>query len=342
VTEFRPAHLDSVTFEQALAVLERERPSPLQDHLFRVLSVLIWGAIGLTALYLLLQTPALAPGLASFHFARAAAVFYVLIIPVFVLNWQLVIKLRTAAKMRNRLATSWKRRLMQSFVEKRRQRRLSTLATLALSGLGYVVGSVGVVGLVMELTRNSTDGGARLTVAAVMIVFGISCIFVHFMARGRERIEVIGELRSSLLRQHTAGSETQVAGALYDQITRIERTQIAADRLRSIKAAAAIPAQELFSLKEHRGVHQARVALPPPAAASVQAYIDRLLANPGADGDIQDTADGISHVRVPDTVLEIGFTVDWTAREIKLLSLGSAVDVRSSTSLHQNEGGGER
>jgi hypothetical protein len=51
----RTTHLDSRVSEQALAVLERERPSPREELLFRLLNQLVWGAVGMTALYLLLR-----------------------------------------------------------------------------------------------------------------------------------------------------------------------------------------------------------------------------------------------------------------------------------------------
>lgn len=320
-------------FERALAVLERERPSPREDRLFRLLDLLVWGAVKLTTICLLLQLPVVDLGRASVWIARGAAFVYILIIPVFVLNWQMVLTLRRAARMRRRLTPSWRRRLADRFSARRRQRRLANLATLALSGLGYLVGGLGSLGLFFELIRSPIDV-ARLTLAVVLIVFGLSCVFLHFMARGRERIQVISELRSSLLSDRNAGHETDLEDHLYDEITRIERAQITADRRQSVRAASTTSAVRTFSLKEHRAVHEAKLALVPPAVANVQACIDRLIADP-ADDERYQMRNGVSYARVPDTSLEIGFSVDWDAREIKVLSLGSTTDDGSSVALRQ-------
>jgi hypothetical protein len=156
-----------------------------------------------------------------------------------------------------------------------------------------------------------------------MTVFGLSCIFLHFMARGRERLQIVVELRSSLLGSRNAANETQLAAEDYDEITRIERAQISSDRKRSLRAASDVRLQNPFSSKENRAVRDAKLALAPDSMANVQACIDRLIADPRADVERTQTRDGISFVRVPETSFEIGYSVDWEACEIKILSLGS-------------------
>ena len=156
------------------------------------------------------------------------------------------------------------------------------------------------------------------------MLFGASCWFLDFMTRGRERLEVITELKSSLLGSRNAANETQLAAEDYDEITRLERAQISSDRQRSLKAASTISMDDEFSSKENRAVREAKQALAPAAVAKVQACIDRLTADPRAQNAMKETRDGITYIRVPDTPLEIGFKIDWEAREIKVLSLDSA------------------
>jgi hypothetical protein len=321
----RTTHLDSRVSEQALAVLERERPSPREELLFRLLNQLVWGAVGMTALYLLLRRFEVDEDAAR-PVAWAAAVIYILIIPFFILNWRLVHRLQRAARLRKALAPSLRRRLMDAFTARRGQRRLANLATLALTLLGGVIVLVGVFGLMVELIRfviGDSMVRARLILAAVMTVFGLSCIFLHFMARGRERLQIVVELRSSLLGSRNAANETQLAAEDYDEITRIERAQISSDRKRSLRAASDVRLQNPFSSKENRAVRDAKLALAPDSMANVQACIDRLIADPRADVERTQTRDGISFVRVPETSFEIGYSVDWEACEIKILSLGS-------------------
>jgi hypothetical protein len=186
MAQSRPTYLDAGMFEQALAVLERARPSPRENQLFGLLNLLVWGAVGLTTVYLLLR-------LSVFHIERppvwiawAIALIYIVIIPVFILNWRLVTKLRRAARLRRRLAPSFRRRLMDQFTARRRQRRLANLATLALSLLGYLVAIPALLGLISELFPAETRSILQpIDAFAVATVFGLSCIFLHFMARGR-------------------------------------------------------------------------------------------------------------------------------------------------------------
>lgn len=315
-----PTHLDPAMFEQAWAVLERAQPTPREDLLFRILNFMVWGAVGLTSLFLLLRWRGVPPGGATVWIARTIALVYVLIIPVLLLNWKLVTKLLRAARSRRMLEPSFRRRLAGHFKARRRSHRLANLATLTLSMLGYVVAGAGLLGMISEMLP---DGNApRLRVFTVATVFGLSCVFQHFIARGRERLAVIAELRSSLLAGRTEANESRLTGEQYDEITRIERGQIAADRRRSIKSAAGESLEQTYSSKEHRSVRDAKLALAPETLVKVQACLDRLTARPPLDDETHTRA-GISYVKVPDTSLEMGFTVDSNAREIKVLWLSA-------------------
>src|SRR4029077_14907490 len=129
-------------------------------------------------------------------------------------------------------------------------------------------------------------------------------------------------LKASLLAGRNAANETQLAAEDYDELTRIERAQISADRRRSLKAASGKSLDSQYSSKEHRSVRDAKLALVPETLVKVQACIDRLVAHPPAYDEATQIRDRVSYVRVPDTSLEIGFSVDREAREIKVLSLG--------------------
>jgi hypothetical protein len=342
MAQSRSTHLDRHLFEQALGVLERERPSRLEDRLFRFLNQLVWGALALTALYLLLLWPFGLGQDAARPVARAAALLYILVIPVFLLNWRLVNKLRRAARWRRRLAPTWQSRLMQQFSIRRGQRWLYNLPTLVLSVvLGYPATLVGLVGLFFELIRDPIDR-ARLTVAVAIAVFGLSCIFLHFIARGRERLAVLADLTASLLGSRSAANEGLLTNEQYDEIIKIERAQIVTDRRRSLQAATGEsvlsrivrallfwrkPSRQApdvkYASKESRSVREAKKALAPAVLSRVQACIDRLTSAPRAEARNTQARDGVSYIRVPDTLLELGFTVDWEGREIRLLSLGS-------------------
>jgi len=335
MAQSRPTRLDAGMFEQALAVLDRERPSPRENRFFRLLNLLVWGAFGLTTLFLVLRLSGFPQGRSSVWIAWGIALIYIVIIPVFISNWPLIKKLWRAARLRRRLAPSFRRRLMDQFSARRRQHRIVNFATFVLSLLGYVVAFPALLGLLFELFPDRNFNPPRLTLYAVATMFGLSCIPLHFMARGRERLEVIAELRSSLLGGRNQANETQLAPADYDELTRIERAQISADRRQSVKAMSDKSLETQYSWKEHRAVRDAKLALAPATLVKVQACIDHLIAHPRADDEATQTRDHISYVRVPETSLEIGFSIDREAREIKVLSLGPANREGTSVGLRQ-------
>jgi hypothetical protein len=333
-------HLDAGAFEQALAVLDRAQPSAREDWLFRLLNLAVWGAVTLTAFYLVMHLlPGFEHGSEALWLARAIAVLFVAIVPVFVVNWRLVKKLRTAARQRRRLAPSFRRRLMNRFKARRRQHRLINLATLVLSLVGYVVAVVALLGLIVELLPDPAPlNTGRVTLYSVAVVFGLSCVFLHFMARGRERLQVIAELRSSLLASRSSANDSQLSPEDYDEITRIERGQIAADRRRSVKAAARESLEYAYGLREHRAFREAKLQLSPETLMRVQACIDQLTSGPGAVAGIGRADDATAYIHVPETSLQIGFTVDRDAREIRLLSL-SALTMDGTSSISSGSEG---
>ena len=291
------AQLDVGMFEQALAVLERARPSPREDSLFRLLNLAVWAAVTLTALYLALHRLSdFEHGSESAWIARAIAAIYVFIVPLFIINWRLVNKLRKAARQRRRLAPSFRRRLTDQFAARRRQHRLVNLATLLLCLAGYVVASVALLGLVLELLSDGEPlNTPRVTLYGVAVVFGVSCIFLHFIARGRERLQVITELRSSLLASRSSVNDSQLAAADYDEITRIERGQISSDRRESVKAAARESLEHAYSVKEHRTFREVKLLLTPETLMRVQTCIDRLTDSPDIVSGVIQTDDGRSY-----------------------------------------------
>jgi hypothetical protein len=295
--------------------------------------------VALTGVYLLLRLSAFERGGVSVWIARAIALIGISIIPVFILNWPLVNKLRRAARLRRRLAPSLRRRLMYQFGARRRQRRLANLLTLVLSLMGAFVVLFALLGLVFAVfPEGSRINFPRLTLWAVATVFGLSCVFQHFMARGRERLEVIAELSATLLASRTGANGSQLADADYDEIIRIERAQISADRRQSVKAASRTPPADQYSSREHRAVRDAKLALPPATLVKVQECIDRLGLDPRVDDETGQAPDQVSYLRVPDTSLEIGFSVDWATHEIKILSLGPISHDGTSVGVRQEQG----
>ena len=312
--------LDDATFEHALAVLDRARPSPGQDRLFQLLNLAVWIAVTLAGVYFVLRrTGGLAPGsLAGITIAWAIALVYVAIVPLFVVNWPLVRKLWRAARRQRQLATSLKRRISDQFRVRRRERRLLHLTTFILNIVGLIVAVGALAGVLLAATAGDPVA-PRLALYAVAAVFGVSCMFLHFMARGRERLKVIADLRTTLIAAHDPADERQLTAEAYDEIAHIERGQIAADRRRSVKAASKKSFARTYAAKEHRAVREVKQALPPDTLMRVQACIDTLTRNP--EETASEIRSGVSYTPIPGTTLELGYAVDTGAREIKVLSV---------------------
>jgi hypothetical protein len=331
-------HLSAAAFEQAWAVLERAQPTPREQQLFRILGLLLWSAVALTLLYFIFRSDAQA--FRQLWIARAIALIYICIVPILFLNWRLVRKLWLAARVRRQLETSLRSRITAAFSARWRAHRLINLATFMLSVLGAVVGGIAALGFLSELLPDGVplvDRLPRLTVWAVATVFGVSCILTRFIVTGRERIAAIADLRQTLLANRTDANESRLAAQDYDEITRIERAQIIADRKRSVRAAAKESLEDVYSVKEHRVFRDAKSRLDPDTLVRVQAGLDRLLADPAAVGSAGDRGDAhdaleesgqLRHAPVPGTDLLIRFNVDRQAREILVMSLDRAAGDR--------------
>lgn len=333
------AHLTPRVFEQAQGVLERERLSARELFLFRLLRQFVWGAVALTGLYVLLRVRF---GLDAGELrlvAWAVAALYIAIVPLLVLNSRVVAKLWRTARFQNSLEPVWERRL-KDLVRRHRSRHpieyVTTLLLIVLFGLPALI--IGLGGLILELTGDATLEG--VTIAVVGIMFGLSCLLLRFTAIGRDRLEAVDELRASLLNSRASGSDDrQVPARVYDAIAKLQRQQLAEDRHRVIRSVTETGLRKRYSSREHRSVRDARVELSSEDALKVQSCIDVLTLGPSECRPSR-VVDTVFYLPVDGTSLEIGYTVDHNAREIRILSLGEAQS--SGSDAAGGEGDGER
>ena len=108
------AHLSPQVFEQAQAVLDRERLSARELFLFHLLRQFVWAAVALTGLYVFLRVRVnLDAGELKFV-AWAVAALYIAIVPLLIMNSRVVAKLWRTARFQNSLEPVWERRLKDS------------------------------------------------------------------------------------------------------------------------------------------------------------------------------------------------------------------------------------
>lgn len=313
--------LDPVMLKQAWAVLDRAQPTPREETLFRSLGALVWAALALTVLYLGARLALVAPSLTSAWVARAIAGLYVAILPLLLLNAGLVRKLVRANRAERMHEPSLRAQVTAGFRTRWRAQRMVNVATFLLSGLGLLVGGLGLLGFVLELFPDEQWVPANLTLWSIAVAFGVSCVLIRFIARGRQRIAATNDLRRTLLANQTAGNESQLAPKEYDAVTRIERGQITADRRRSVRASLKESLEQAFSLREHRAFREAKMPLSAETLVSVQASLDQIVAHPDSGHEVADAPDGQRRLRVTGTDLDVTFVVDPGAREIRVLSL---------------------
>jgi hypothetical protein len=365
MTRTAPASLDPQLAASALERLELERLTPRAERYFKLLQWLVGLALALTAVYALLRLfGATLEGAQTL--AVAAAVAYMLIVPVLALNLEFFNQLRRAGVLKRRLDASWTIRLQRKLADEREKSTLAHLAGIVGAAFAWLTLVFGAIGLVVELVR-APIVPARLALAVVMTSFGVALVLLPRMALGRERLRVIAELEAGL----RSGDPSA-----YDDVARFDRTQNARERERSIKAhlsasgegvsrftrllsalmrrmsSATAPATS-YGYRQEPAFMGAKGALTSSIRLQVLAHVDRLIA----EAPRRRASEGASPVvseRVEGTDLDLSYGIDHERREIRLISLvrtdapeaqsigptesaGSAYELKLSPSAHASE-----
>lgn len=308
------AQLDDRQFERALSIVERERPTPLQARRFQLLQLVVWGAFLFTAAWLYLVFGFSAS--TAYPALMLALACYLAVIPLFLLNLVMIRQLWRAAVLRRTLRLT---ELLRPHFRKRRLRhRVYNRVTFAMSLFGYIVCLLGLMLL-------AAPDAAGLLTATIVFFWGLSCIAIHFMARGAERFRVISDLRAALLKgkaSSPAGTSEPVVVAAehYDAISRLERAQIRHDRQRSIASGMHMKSQG-YVMRVSRSVRETEQTLEPTELVSLHATLYRLSRDPAAVSGVTDPETGQVFTPIPGTPFEIGFSVDETHREVRVYSL---------------------
>jgi hypothetical protein len=303
------ARPDPERFAEALAVLERERPARRAVKLFQALNWCVWAALAGTALYII-QVLVFAVTLSRAQpIAIGAAILYLLVVSVALLNLGFFNQLRRAATLERKLAPSWRKGLQAKYLARRHP--VATRVALRLLSLGgWLALGFGVIGLVVELLVRQGAYPAQLGLAVVLTFLGVVLIVVPWMSRGLDRLKAIGELRRALKSGETSA---------YDTVAEHQRDVIKADRERTIKAEATARTRG-YRYQESRAVRDAKEALASGELVEVLAHLDRLVSEPPSPGRGATSRD-IQYDSVGDTELELGYSIDHETREVRLISL---------------------
>ena len=312
--------LNGRQFRQALAILDREQPSPPEQWQFLWLNRAVWGVLFFSVAWAVAlfwgaesQKLQIVPLLLAL-FSCAAVVI------LFVRNLRLLRKFWRAARTERRLGITKYVSALTAKVTSRTgwRARWSDAALFGLLPLGIVLAPLGVLALIGELSE-FPPAVTRLPLPFATLTFGLACLSLAPMRRFKRRLDAVAGLRQTLL-ERRARDQPFPEDSYGDLLTAIERTRIlvARDQGAAARRAARGPTG---GVRLARPVQESLSLLDPDEIARVYAALRLLLDRLRGDRQTSAaTAEGGSFA-VPDTSLAIAFTRDSTSGEVLVNAL---------------------
>ncbi len=159
-----------------------------------------------------------------------------------------------------------------------------------------------------------------------LAVLGLSFIFLYFMQRGKQRLNLVNNLRSALAEheetfEHDKEQQVRIDANEYYRIAEIEREQIISDRQRSISLYSKKALRSEFVIQQSREVRATKANLDKATAALVGDQILQLTTDPRPSGSTEDPDTGTIRLPVPETAVEIEYQVDKDDRRIRVIAV---------------------
>lgn len=296
-------------------------PSPRQDLLLKLFNYAVFLFVGIIILEIIYLSFDLSLGDFEYLLDWFALALLVIVLVLFALNFGLVRKLFLQARLRRELHLQ--QRLRSIFKLARWKHRL----TLSISFLGYLVFLAGLFILVLAI---AFDASLELFAFPVAIIaLGLSFTSLHFMKRGRERLDVVRHLHDALsVLEKSVGEVSDqpvsIDAEQYDQIARIERSHIIADRLRSIAAGSKEAPTSGYMIQQSHEMIVDKVKLDSHTRLLVEDQILKLTGDPMSTVPMVNSDNERFQISVPDTDIVLLYQVDQKNRRIRVLSLRSA------------------
>ena len=341
--------LDATQFDQALTILRKEQqanmPSRWQRVSYVLLSICVYGFVAVLFLFFgIIFLPTSGPSLyvLIIPFVVLGVILFFLTLIVLPLNVPLLRKLRHQIRLVRSLGLSqffkapWK--------AERRKRRLRNIMVLFVVLFGLSVTVFHFVGMVVFIVfRVFEEGFDRLDFLMGLIIIlsdiiiCLAFIFFLLMRRYKRRLEVVVQLHSSLTGyKHAAeqaeGKRIGIPSEEYEQIAQIERSQILLEREKNILASFKEPDASYYSVQKSRFLREALDQLDPATRLAVEGQIDKLAIEPQLAGATSDQATNTCRLRVPETRVEIIFTVDEDNLRVRIFSLQLVADDATTNS----------
>lgn len=325
--------LDSREFELALAILQREQaahmPSRRQELWFRLFNLSVFAFLGTFAIAVLATVPN-KPGMENIALVLWVISGFLILstVVLFFLNLGLMRALMRQARLRRRLQLG--KSLKDAFKARRRRGRMKNILTLIIAFLGVIIVPAGVL-FVVPLLFWFVPTPYVLGFLFILTVLALSLVFLHFMRRGKQRLEIVTSLQASLLgRKEVFESDQEstldISSADYYKIASIERAHIIDDRAKSIKMAHKESPDSSYVVQKSREMLGAKAKLDLNARVRIDDQIFHLMTNPLPPGVTEDPETGYLRLSVPEASVDILYQVDEERHRIRLLALQSSAD----------------
>jgi hypothetical protein len=162
--------------------------------------------------------------------------------------------------------------------------------------------------------------------ASAAIIVALSFFSFPFMRRAKQKLETILALQKTLMKQKEGPatgrvSSAQLSPSEYEEIARIETTQIIEDRARSIGLAQNEPPDATYLIQNSKEMLSGKHQLDLETRTRVETAIFQLSTDPSPPDAVKDSETGVLRLPVPETSVEIVYHIDEEQRRIFLLSL---------------------
>jgi len=337
--------LDPGRLKAAFAVLDREQaaylPTERQNRLYRAFNISVYATIVAFAIALaiggLIPHAAETPGTDVYWkvikvLGWIGNILAVATLTLFISNWGLIRKLYRHARLRRELKLACY--FEPAFRAQRKATRVGNAVTMtiALLGVVLVVGSLAfsIASFAIWLSTSvSAADFSNITIHLLsrslpVLGVGLSFASLHFVRRGKQRLEVVLRLQETLQRKAADPSQTpEIKLSLddYDAIASLEREHIIRDRASSIVSGRKESNAPGYLCQTSRQMYGAKRKLQPEVLGKVEGAIADLLANPVPVNATTDPVTGSRSIAVADTDLSIEYDVDSDRRLLRLYDL---------------------
>lgn len=320
----------------ALAVLDREQaacmPTRRQIVLYRAFNIAVYLLAAMMVVVLAwlfsdiaMDEPDVVLGLLLLLCAATLGLFLA--------NIGVMLKLWRHARLRRRLRLG--RLLSPAFRAQRKASRAKNIVTIAIAVLGVPFTLFGVLLVVIALLdwvspglRGKTahfESAVVLLITLAITLVGVALVALHFVRRGKERLELVVRLRQTLATQAAEpaqdGAAARLASDDYDVLVSMEREQIIGERASSIASGRREAAASSYLCQSSRQMTEAKSRLPTDLLAKVDDTVLGLLAEPAPANSEAEPQTGARLVAVADTPLRIRYDVDAGRHLVRLHEL---------------------